>query len=107
MKSVNTLFKLGWLPLRERRDWHLIKEAHKALYDEHWPRNLRLEAVQHGRCLRSSETIHLKIPLEAGTFEECAAKPFNSLPAAVKSCPDVNTFSKETHKISKAVVDIS
>ena len=51
--------------MRERRDWHLIKEAHKALYDEHWPRNLRLEAVQHGRRLRSSETIHLKIPLEA------------------------------------------
>lgn len=30
------------------------------------------------------------------TFQDSAAKHFNSLPAAVKSCPDFNTFSKET-----------
>ena len=93
--------------MSERRDWHLLKAAHKALYDEHWPRNLRRETVQHGRCLRSSETINLKIPLESGTFQDCAAKRFNSLPAAVKSYPDFNTFPKETHKILKAAVDIS
>ena len=53
------------------------------------------------------ETINLKIPLKSGTFQDWAAKRFNSLPAAVKSCPDFNTFSKETHKILKAAVDIS
>ena len=42
VNSVNTLFKLGWLPLSQRRDWHLLKAAHKALYFEHWPKNLRL-----------------------------------------------------------------
>ena len=57
---MNTLFKLSWLPMSERRDWHLLKAAHKALYDEHWPRNLRRETVQHGRCLRSSELLTLK-----------------------------------------------
>ena len=93
--------------MSERRGWHLLKAAHKALYDEHWPRNLRRETVQHGRCLRSSETINLKIPLKSGTFQDCAAKRFNSLLVAVKFCPDFNTFSKETHKIVKAAVDIS
>ena len=63
--------------------------------------------MQHGRCLRSSETINLKIPLKSGTFQDCAAKCFNSLPAAVKFCPEFNTFSKETHKILKAAVDNS
>ena len=58
--TMNTLFKLSWLPMSERRDWHLLKAAHKALYDEHWPRNLRRETVQHGRCLRSSELLTLK-----------------------------------------------
>ena len=89
--------------MSERRGWHFLKAAHKALYDEHWPRNMRLEAS----CLRSSETINLKIALESGTFQDCAAKRFNSLPASVKSCPNLNTFSKETHKILKAAVDIS
>ena len=83
VNSVNTLFKLGWLPLIQRRDWHLLKAAHKALYFEHWPKNLRLETVQHGRCLRSSETINLKKPLESGTFQDCAAERFNSLPVAM------------------------
>ena len=106
VNSVNTLLKLGWLPMSECQDWHLLKAAHKALYDEHWPRNPRLEAVQHGRCSRSSKTINLKIPLESGTFQDGAAKHFNSLPAAVKSCPDFNTFSKETHNILKAAAAI-
>ena len=60
VNSVNTLFKLGWLPMSEHRDWHLLKAAHKALYDGHWPRNLRLETVQHGRWLLSSELLTLK-----------------------------------------------
>ena len=89
--------------MNERRGWYLLKAALKALYDEHWPRNLRLEAS----CLRSSEPINLKIPLESGIFQDCAAKRFNSLLAAVKSCPDFSTFSKETHKLLKAAVDIS
>ena len=46
--------------MSERQDWYLLKAAHKALYDEHWPRNLRRETVQHGRCLRSSELLTLK-----------------------------------------------
>ena len=57
--------------------------------------------------LTFQRTINLKIPLESGTFQDCAAKRFNSLPAAVKSCPDFNTFPKETHKILKAAIDIS
>ena len=52
----------------ECRDWHLLKAAHKALYDEHWPTNLRLEDVQHGRCLHSNITINPKIPLKPDTF---------------------------------------
>ena len=54
-----------------------------------------------------AKLLTLKIPLKSGTFEDWVAKRFNSLPAAVKSCPDFNTFSKETHKILKAAVDIS
>ena len=95
MNSVNTLFKLGWLPLSQRRDWHLLKAAHKALYFEHWPKNLRLETVQHGRCLRSSETINLKIPLESGTFQDCAAKRFNPPPPG---CNDTTLAREDSTK---------
>ena len=31
VNSVDSLFKLGWLPKHECRDWHLLKAVHKAL----------------------------------------------------------------------------
>ena len=52
----------------ECRDWHLLKAAHKALYDEHWLTNLRLDDVQHCRRLDSRITINPKIPLKSDTF---------------------------------------
>ena len=58
-------------------DWHLLKAAHKALYDEHWPTNLRLEDVQHGRRLHSNITINPKIPLKSDTFQDCVTKQTN------------------------------
>mgnify|MGYP001796041535 CR=1 FL=1 len=54
VKSFESLLKLGWLPVRERRDWHLLKTDHKALYSHNWPQTLRLEKVKHTRLLRSS-----------------------------------------------------
>jgi hypothetical protein len=32
VNSIESILKLGWLPMRERRDWHILKAAHKALY---------------------------------------------------------------------------
>ena len=49
-------------------DWHLLKAARKALYDKHWPTNLRLEDVQLGRRLHSNITINPKILLKSDTF---------------------------------------
>ena len=31
--------------MRERRDWHLLKAVHKALYSNTWPQSLRLERL--------------------------------------------------------------
>ena len=99
VNSVDSLFKLGWLPMRERRDWHLLKAVHKALYSNTWPQSLRLEKVKHTRTLRSSSHINLVTPLTRNTFQDCAATVFNSLPTEVKSCVDQKSFSKQTFEI--------
>ena len=31
------ILSLGWLPIPERKDFHLLKLAHKALYSPDWP----------------------------------------------------------------------
>ena len=75
--------------MSERRDWHLLKAAHKALYDEHWPRNLRRETVQHGRCLRSSELLTLKYHWSQAHFK--------TVPLSVLTPPGCNdtTLARE------------
>ena len=44
------------------------------------------------RNLRSSDTLQIAIPMEKHTFQNSAAKPFNSLPANLRwwSCNDVH-----------------
>ena len=41
--NIDSILKLGWLPMKERREWHFLKAAHKAIYSRDWPRNLQLE----------------------------------------------------------------
>ena len=46
--------------MKERREWHVLKAAHKAIYSHDWlGRNLQLEQVRHARNLRSSSNINL------------------------------------------------
>ena len=49
MNNIDSILKLGWLPMKERREWHVLKAAHKAIYSHDWPRNLQLEQVRHAR----------------------------------------------------------
>ena len=88
--------KLGWLPMKERREWHVLKAAHKAIYSHDWPRNLQLEQVRHARNLRSSSTTNLVIPHASDTFQYSAAALFNSLASNVKCCDNFKSFSKQT-----------
>jgi hypothetical protein len=100
LNSIESILKLGWLPMRERRDWHILKAAHKALYSSDWPRYVCLERSEHTRVLRSNAQVNLVLPLVSNTFQDCSAS-FNSLPADIKSCTDHRAFSKQTFNILK------
>ena len=67
VNSFEPLLGLGWLPIRECRDWHLLKTAHKALYSDNWPQTLRLEKVKHTRLLISNSTVNLAVPRVSNT----------------------------------------
>ena len=45
VNNIDSILKLGWLPMKEHREWHFLKAAHKAIYSLDWPRNLQLEQV--------------------------------------------------------------
>ena len=92
VNNNSAILKLGWLPMRERREWHLLKTAHKVLYSNCWPQYLRLEPVRHTRVLRSLGSISLVRPLESNTFQDCASALFNVLPSIVRSCDNFKRY---------------
>ena len=58
--------------MKERREWHVLKAAHKAIYSHEWPKNA------------------------SDTFQYSAAALFNSLPSNVKCCDNFKYLSKQT-----------
>ena len=96
VNNIDSIFKLGWLPMKERREWHVLKVAHKAIYSHDWPRNLQLEQVRHARNLRSSSTINLVISYASDTFQYSGEALLNSLPSNVICCNNFKSFSKQT-----------
>ena len=102
--TVADVIKLGWLPIQERRDCHVLKTAYKALHDPYWPQYISLEVVKPVRSLRSSDTTKLTIPNCEGTFQHAAAKLFNELPSDLKVCPTLSNFN---NKIRSRFMDIA
>jgi hypothetical protein len=101
ISDVKELIKLGWLPVEERREWHLIKVAHKALYSDSWPNHLKLIRVSHSRTLRSLRSCsapRLHIPLISNTLQDIASSSFNALPDDIRACCDYNQFCNMTKR---------
>jgi len=92
VKDSTTILKLGWLPIKERRELNLLKTTFKAMNYKSWPTYLTLEENKSTRELRSSSARSLVIPRETGTFQDRAAKLFNSLPEHIRNCRIYNKF---------------
>ena len=92
VKDSTTILKLGWLPIKERRELNLLKTTFKAMNYKSWPTYLTLEEKKSTRELRSSSARSLVIPRETGTFQDRAAKLFNSLPEHIRNCRIYNKF---------------
>ena len=84
--EMSDILKLGWLPIKERKEFSLTKLTYKALYCDNWPKYLSVEQYQPPRLLRSSNEVKLVIPLERDTLQDSAAKAFNNLPNNIRTC---------------------
>ena len=70
-KSVNCIrdvVDLGWLPIKESRDFHLLKLTFGSLYQPLWSSYLTIQKVTNTRTLCSSYINRLLVPTEKGTY---------------------------------------
>ena len=54
VNDISVILKLGWLPVKERRDWHLLKRTFKATYSPLWPSYLPIDIVKNTQNLCSN-----------------------------------------------------
>ena len=50
VKTVERLLKLGWLTMRERRDFNLLKTAHKVINSQFWAHNIEANTKFKIKC---------------------------------------------------------
>ena len=87
---LENLQKLNWFPIIKMRDLPPLKITHKALYDDVWPDYLRLKFHIGTK---------LAIPTERDTFQDSAARLFNTLPDRLRQEPDYNKFIRLAKKL--------
>ena len=97
VNDINDIVKTGWLPARQRRDFHVLKLVHQALHSLSWPSYVPLDTIKHLRSLRSRAAIRLIIPMERGTFQDSAAKLFNALLANIRNYRDFKVYCREVN----------
>jgi hypothetical protein len=83
--SMSDILSLGWLPVVERRDFHLAKLVFKAIHSSDWPSYLKLDEYEPSRPLRSSSSRRLVVPRVSGTFQGEATRVFNDLPEDIRN----------------------
>ena len=93
---LSDVISVGWLPIVERRDYHLAKLVFKAIHFSNWPSYLKLEERKFLKDLRSSTVRRLVVPIETGTFQDQAARVFNSLPEDIRNCNNYNEYCRDS-----------
>lgn len=82
--GMEDVVELNWLPVNKNVKLNILNLAHKSLYDETFPKYLKLNLHKvSAYSLRSSTAPVLSIPKESGTFQHSAATSFNKLPVAI------------------------
>lgn len=95
--------QLKWLPIRRRRDLHVLTFLYNILYNPLSPSYLRERfdfLVPRGEPSRSITSLRLKFPTHSskrygGSFTVHAVRLWNSLPHAIRASPSLNIFKSK------------
>ena len=86
---TDDVLSLNWLPVKEQREWSILKICYKVLHDANWPNYLKLQVVEHSRVLRSIVySSQIQVSLIKSTFitGPVTAHLFDDLPVEIRNC---------------------
>ena len=96
VKDPKDIKTLGWLSMKDRRDFHILQQNLKALYNKKWPEYLKRKQQTRNldMNLRSQGGPRLQVPSENNTFHDNASNLFGNLPISIRNCNNFSIFSK-------------
>ena len=109
-KEIDVL-SLGWLPMKERRDWHLVKLAFKYISKRNKlafkyiskrnkPEYTDISQKENRENLRSSSAPLIATSTNYKTLRNNAAELFKKMPIAIRSSKPTAEFSSNPKNIS-------
>ncbi|KAG6453237.1 hypothetical protein O3G_MSEX008037 [Manduca sexta] len=96
--------KLKWLPIRLRRNTHVLSLLYNILFNPSSPHYLKdhfhFLHESHALSLRSSENLKLRTPLHGSAFFDNsftvqAVRLWNALPLSIRQAPSLNVFKEK------------
>ena len=96
---------LGWLPMKERRDWHLVKLAFKYISERNKREYIDISLKENSRHLRSSSAPLTATSTDYKTLRNNAAEIFNKMPIAIRNSKTTGEFLSKSreHFFSEAM----
>ena len=88
--------RMFWLTVRERRDFHVMKLTHKAIYDPTWPSINNVKIRTYERTLRSNNKTLVQPSSITGTFQQHAYNTYNELALPIRNCQDHKQFCSKS-----------
>ncbi|KAJ8733365.1 hypothetical protein PYW08_001663 [Mythimna loreyi] len=94
--------KLKWLPIRRRRDTHILSLLYTVLHNPNSPQYLRERFeyfVPRGKPCRTANSLLLRTPFHTssrydGSFSVTAVRLWNSLPLSIRDSPSLEIFKR-------------
>ena len=96
--------QLKWLPIRLRRNTHILSLLYSILFNPNSPKYLkkrfRFLSETHNRTLRSSQSLLLQTPTHTShsyhsSFTVHAVQLWNSLPLSIQQAPSLQSFKNK------------
>ena len=92
--SKKDLIRINWLPIKERKEFNLLKLVFKALHFKYWPDMNRLKLSTFNRTLGNSNDTLIEITQERDSFQFNAYNLFNNLPKDIRNINGEDSYNQ-------------
>ena len=90
------IISLGWLPIKERREWHLVKLAVNYIIVHNKPAYIDISLKDNSKHNRSNTAPQMATTTNSKILRNSAAEIFNKMPNTIRNSKTKAEFSSKS-----------